>query len=329
LAKRSVVRTSTAFIGHFRLPPGTLRLVGCDKTGEGTVAESTSGEVAGGPGPRRAPVDDPNTVYALGSSRGESARLERQADELAPDSSALLDRVGLRRGDSAIDVGCGPRGIIELLHERVMPGGRVIGLDGDPTHVTMASEFVANRGLNDVEIVCADARQTGLEAASFDLVHHRTLLVTVPEPAALLAEMVRLARPSGVVAGLEPDTEHAICYPPHPAFDRLSEIFMAVFTRNGADPRMGRRLPELYRQAGLEDVQLEARAGVYPPGHSRRTIRADLVRAMRPQVLETGLAAEDELDEIDRAVREHLANPETVVMPGLMFLAWGRNPAPP
>jgi ubiquinone/menaquinone biosynthesis C-methylase UbiE len=85
----------------------------------------------------------------------------------------------------------------------------------------MASEMAARRGLSGIELVCADARQTGLESDSFDLVHHRTLLVTVPDPTAVLAEMVRLARPSGLVAGLEADTEHAICYPPDPAFDRL------------------------------------------------------------------------------------------------------------
>ena len=44
-------------------------------------------------------------VYPLGSSAGESARLQRQADELAPDSAALLDQVGLRPGQSAIDLG--------------------------------------------------------------------------------------------------------------------------------------------------------------------------------------------------------------------------------
>jgi hypothetical protein len=53
---------------------------------------------------------DPNAVYALGSSSGESARLQRQCDELAPDSVALLEHIGLRAGDSAIDIGCGPRG---------------------------------------------------------------------------------------------------------------------------------------------------------------------------------------------------------------------------
>jgi ubiquinone/menaquinone biosynthesis C-methylase UbiE len=271
---------------------------------------------------------DPNAVYALSSSSSESARLQRQADELAPDSSALLDRVGLRPGDSAIDLGCGPRGIIDLLSERVSPGGRVVGLDADPAHVAMASEFAANRGLADVEIVCADARHTGLPSGSFDLAHARTLLVTVPEPAEVLAEMVRLVGPGAWVAGMEPDTETAICYPPHPAFDRVCEIFTLAFSRNGADPHIGRRMAELYRQAGLQDVTVAARAGVYPAGHSRRTIRADLVRAMRPQILDMGLADERELGELDAAVREHLDNPDTVVMSHLMFLAWGRKPTP-
>ncbi len=75
-------------------------------------------------GPER--VQDANAVYALGSSPGESVRLLRQADELAPDSAALLDQVSLRPGQSAIDLGCGPRGILDLLAERVSPGGRVV-----------------------------------------------------------------------------------------------------------------------------------------------------------------------------------------------------------
>ena len=55
------------------------------------------------PAPGTGPGQDPNVVYALGSSPGESARLQRQADELAADSAALLDRVGLRPGQRAID----------------------------------------------------------------------------------------------------------------------------------------------------------------------------------------------------------------------------------
>ena len=269
---------------------------------------------------------EPNTAYSLGSSSGESERLRRQADELASESRALLDRVEIGPGASAIDLGCGPRGSIELLHARVSPGGRVVGLDSDPGHVRMARELVATRGMSDVEILEGDARHTGLQADSFDLVHARTLLINVPEPEHVLAEMVRLTRPGGWVTSLEPDCEHSIIYPHHPAFDRLHELFMIAFSRNGADPLIGRRLGELYRQAGLEDVCLDARAAVHPAGHSRRTIVADLIRAMRPQILALGVSDERELDELDATARQHLENPEVVAMQHVRFLAWGRKP---
>lgn len=124
--------------------------------------------------------EDATVVYALGSSEGESARLQRQADELAPDRAALLDRIGLRPGQAAVDLGCGPRGILDLLAARVSPGGRVVGLDADPAHTAMAAKFVTDRALGQVEIVMADARHTGLPTGSFDLVHARTLLVNCP-----------------------------------------------------------------------------------------------------------------------------------------------------
>jgi ubiquinone/menaquinone biosynthesis C-methylase UbiE len=269
---------------------------------------------------------DPNAVYSLGTSSGESERLKRQADELAPENEALLDRVELAPGDSAIDLGCGPRGIIELLYARVSPGGRVVGVDSDSAHVSMARELVAARGMSDVEIVEADARDTGLPADSFDLVHARTLLINVPEPQQVLAEMVRLTRPGGWVASLEPDCERAIYYPYHPVFDRIRELFMLAFARNGADPLIGRRLGELYRDAGLEETGLEARAPVHPAGHSRRTVSVDLIRAMRPQILALGAADAAELDELDAAARQHLKDPDVVVMPGVYFLSWGRKP---
>jgi SAM-dependent methyltransferase len=274
--------------------------------------------VGGGP--------DAATVYALGSSKGESNRLLRQPDELAAYTAVLLDRVGLRPGHSVIDLGCGPRGILDLLAERVLPGGRVVGLDADPAHTAMAAEFVAGRGLAGVEIVTADARRTGLPSSSFDLVHARTLLVNIPDPPQVVAEMARLARPEGWVAAMEADTEHTMCYPLHPAVTRVGDIFEVVFRRDGADPRLGRRVPELFRQAGLADVGVEARVQLYPPGHSRRTILVDLVRSMRRSVLEMGLAGEAELQELDAAARSHLEDPRTVAAFGLFYLVWGRKP---
>jgi SAM-dependent methyltransferase len=166
-----------------------------------------------------------------------------------------------------------------------------------------------------------------LPSGSFDLVHARTLLVNIPDPAEVVAEMIRLARPGGWVASQEPDAEHALCYPPLPAWDHLRTIFLVSHDRLGADLRIGRRLPELFRQAGLEDVEVMSYAPAYPPGHSRRTLLLDLVRSMRPMILKLGLADERELTELDRAVRAHFADPHTLTVPHLLFVVRGRKPA--
>jgi ubiquinone/menaquinone biosynthesis C-methylase UbiE len=177
----------------------------------------------------------------------------------------LLDRTPVGAGDAAVDLGCGPRAILDLLSDRVGPSGRVVGVDADPAHVAKAAEVIH--------------------------------------------EMVRLGKPGGWVLSFEPDCESSVCYPTHPAYQQLVDMFAPVFTRNGADWRIGRRVAELYRSAGLVDVQVEARADAYPHGHTRRTIRVDLIRSMRPHVLELGLATERELDQLFSAALAHLDNP--------------------
>ncbi len=271
--------------------------------------------------------DSPTPVtYALGRDTAEAERLRRQTTELQPLAAVLLDRIGAAEGQSAIDVGCGPRGILELLAQRVGPRGRVVGLEVDPVHVAMARQLVAEQGLTNVEVIQADARHTGLPPASFDVAHARTVLVNVPDPEAVLAEMTRLVRPGGWVASLEPDVAVHLYHPANPAWDGLHQISIAAFQAVGADPFIGRRLPELFREAGLSDIGVRAHAELYPPGHTRRTIRLSLVRSMRPKIVALGIASEQELDDLDRAAREHLDDPHTLVLPHLFVLAWGRKP---
>jgi SAM-dependent methyltransferase len=203
----------------------------------------------------------------------------------------------------------------------------VVGLDSDPNHVVLARAFARERGLTQVEVVQADAAQTGLPAASFDVVHARTLLINLPDPRAVVTEMARLAKPGGHVLLQEPDRAARICYPPDPAWTRMSELFQTVAQRDGADTLIGRRLPTLLREAGMVDVGVEARANMYPPGHTRRLILPDLVRSISRIIIDEGFLSAAELDELDQAVRAHLANPDVLALDGLFFLAWGQKPS--
>jgi len=83
-----------------------------------TTGQSTDSQAGRGPAPPIESGPDPAGVYALGADQQEAARLWRQSGELRPEAEALLARIGLRPGDAALDVGCGPRGILDLLAAR-------------------------------------------------------------------------------------------------------------------------------------------------------------------------------------------------------------------
>jgi len=240
--------------------------------------------------------------YTLGSSPAERHRLHQQLAVLRAHSTALLDRAGPQPGGSAVDLGCGPAGILDLLSARTGPGGHVTGVDKDRGYAAAARAFAREHALGNVQILQADARRTGLPGATFDLVHARLLLVNINRPAEVVTEMARLAKPGGWVAALEADIL-GLCFPPDPAVDRVTELLMTSYQHDGADPQFGRRLPHLFRLAGLADIGVEARTDVYPAGHPQRTVLAELLRAMRPKIAARGLSTEPELDALDAAAR--------------------------
>ena len=152
-----------------------------------------------------------------------------------------------RAGWNCLDLGCGPGGITALLSERVGPTGRVVGLDADAVFLEHARRSAAPN----VEFVAGDAYRTGLPAALLRSRPHALRRQHRGRPEALLAEAMRLARPGGVVAMQEPDMATLICYPPHPAWDRLRAALVGAFASVGADINLARRLYPLARHAGL------------------------------------------------------------------------------
>ncbi len=266
-----------------------------------------------------------NDEYLLGHNAKEEERLKRQPQELAPDSRWLLDQLDIRPGDRAIDIGCGPQGILDLLSERVGTNGRVVGLERSESTVQLARQFIAKHNLRNVEVLHGDAKVTGLPRASFDLVHARLVLVNVPEPQCVVEEMMALARPGGIVASHEADWGAFLCNPPSPAWDRLSEAFEAYSMNNGIDLFVGRKTHQMFRAAGLIDIQVNPVIHVYPPGNNRRNILCDFLENVRDRILAERLITEAEFHERLAELKRHLDDAGTLVISNLFVQVWGRK----
>lgn len=98
--------------------------------------------------------------YALGASEAERARLLAQGDIYRTETEALFNRIGVAQGWRAVDVGCGPLGVLDILADRVGPTGRLTGLDREPRMLEMAELSLAERGLDSVRPVRSEAAAT-------------------------------------------------------------------------------------------------------------------------------------------------------------------------
>lgn len=261
--------------------------------------------------------------YLLKSDE-ELARLQLQARVWEPEAEAMLDKIGVRRGWSAIDLGCGAMGILGPLKKRVGPNGRVVGVEADNELLQAAQQYGQAAEIGEVELINGDATNTGLPSATFDLVHTRFLFPHV-EPKVLLNEMMRLAKPRAIIAAQEPDHSSWNFYPPCEEWPELLKLLEKALAMRG-DINIGRRMYTLFQEAGLNDVSV--RAGVVALQNSHPYMKMPLVaaQAMKAPMVASGLVKEERLDQLIKAVAACAEDPARMQLTFTVVQVWGQKP---
>jgi ubiquinone/menaquinone biosynthesis C-methylase UbiE len=265
--------------------------------------------------------------YFLGTDERERARLLAQGEINRAETEALLDRLEIpTAGGRAVDFGCGPLGVLDMLSRRVGPAGEVVGLDHEARMIGFAQRSIAERGLANVTLIQADARATGLDADSFDFAHERLVLITLTSPHEVVAEMVRVVRPGGWVMAQNVDWISWMCEPAHPAWDSLLDALVKAWGTLGLDPFTGRHLPALLRDAGLVDVAVKVSAHLQRLGDPNQLLLLRLIGIFRDQIVDGGFLDAPQLAQLAGDLEEHLSRPETFTVAPVLFHAWGRKP---
>jgi SAM-dependent methyltransferase len=259
--------------------------------------------------------------YPIERRRGEIERLHVQSRAMAPDTLAMLDRIGPMGGWRCLDVGCGPGGITDLLSARVGASGRVVGLDMD-------AEFLAHARANaaaNVEFRQDDAYGSSLLPGTFDLVHMRFVASTAGDPERLLKEAARLVRPGGIVALQEPDGTTLNCFPEHPAWGKLKAALLGAFAGVGANLELARELYSVVYWAGFHDVQYRTAILGVRAGDPMIDYLPSTVESLRGTILKLGLMRESDLTDALQDCRAHLAKPGTAFTMYTLAQVWGRT----
>ncbi len=208
-----------------------------------------------------------------------------------PDFLPLLAarwRLGAAR--DVLDVGCGVGHWSMLLGPHLAADARIVGVDRDAHWVATARARAERRGLSSrFRYEQGVAERLPFADGSFDLVTCQTVLIHVPDPRAALAEMIRVTRPGGLVAVVEPNNLSGTLLGDDASFrDGVDEVlasvrFQMVCERGKAalgegDNSIGQFVPGYFAELGLSEVGvfLNDRASVMLPPYVGDAQRAEV-----------------------------------------------------
>jgi SAM-dependent methyltransferase len=253
-------------------------------------------------------------------AKAERERLAAIEAAANPLTIECLEIIGVTQGWRCLEVGAGAGSIAEWLCRRVGPDGKIVATE-------LQTKFLETIDAPNLEIRRHDITTDELETGAFDLVSARKVLEHLVSPQVALRNMVAALRPGGWLLVEDSDLASfmrvSFCH--RERFERSYAKFLEALASGGFQPKLGVRLGDELRAAGLTDVRLKGTtaewtaAGDHPVGKVYRMT----IERVRERIVKAGLLQNEEVDQLLADIQ----SPEFHAITGIHCAAWGRKPA--
>lgn len=210
----------------------------------------------------------------------------------------LARRFRVAEARTFLEVGAGQGHFTRAWAPHFAPGFALTGLDREERSAAIAREktalFQRERGLRGTfEFVVGEAERLPFPDDTFDMVFCQTLLIHLRDPAVGFAEMVRVAKPGGLILAVEPNNLAGLqrLASPGPEVDIERQLASARFHLRVTRGKhalglgwnnQGVHLPRLFR--GLDEVAFYSndRAWLFAPPYASAQEQDDLSTTTGP-----------------------------------------------
>jgi SAM-dependent methyltransferase len=267
-----------------------------------------------------------DTTYLLGHDPAELARLEHQAQILAPATRTVLQLAGIAPGMRVLDLGTGAGDVAFQVAELVGPTGSVLGVDQSAKALAFAAHRTEQRGLTNVSFLHDDLHTVPI-TGQFDAVVGRLVLLYLPEPHDVLRRFAGLVRKGGVVAMMEYEMAAAGTLPPTALSEQVTFWVTESFRRSGLDASLGARLAQVMRRVGFDGATVLGLQGYCEAGdRTGPRMAAGIIRTLLPVLDKTGVAtpAEIDIDTLEDRIAQNCAQHDVIFKFPTLVGAWAR-----
>ncbi len=170
----------------------------------------------------------------------------------------------LKQGLRVLDVGCGTGAISKDIAKLVGPTGKVIGIDNTEYFIESGRKTYAD--IENLELHHADL-YTYESEEKFDLIVSARTLQWLSDPQRAVNKLKSLLKSGGTLSILDYNHE-ALEWQPEPpvSMRKFYATFLRWRSEAGMDNRMADSLPKLFKEAGLQDIEVLDANEVYKKG---------------------------------------------------------------
>jgi arsenite methyltransferase len=210
-----------------------------------------------GPGAASSCCGDPSAALQLGYHPDQLSGLPEGAD-LGLGCGNPTAILGLRSGQSVLDLGSGAGIDCFLAAKQVGPRGSVIGVDMTPEMLTKARENARKGGYNNVDFRLGEIEHLPVGDASIDVVISNCVINLAPDKGKVYREAFRVLRPGGDLA-----VSDVVATRPISAEERADPSLWSSCSSGALEVREVKRL---LKRAGFVEVKVQLHVPEQTPG---------------------------------------------------------------
>ncbi len=232
----------------------------------------------------------------------EVKRLKAQVDLFWKKEIKFYRMFGLKDSMTVLECGSGPGYLIENLSAE-FPNSSFTALEVDSYLFDILKQNAAMNGQKRYDVIQQSIMSTGLPDNTYDFVITRLVLEHLPDPIGAARELYRVLKTGGKAVFVANDFDfHLRTCPDIPELKKLYDAYCRSRQAGGGNPKIGRELPGILKQAGFVNIDMEIACAHSEITGDRLFLESEGI-GISSQLVKEGYLTREALDEI--AVQWH------------------------